>query len=83
MSISHNNTIGKNSVKSHTMPIVLTSKFGDDIILRCLNSHHALSGYNKDIVIFNYYLQPERLCELKWKFYQFVQYQKALTAKKY
>jgi len=43
-------------VKNHTISIVLPSKFADGIILRWLNSYHALSGYNKDIVISYYYL---------------------------
>lgn len=37
--------------------IVLTLKFACGIILRLLNSHHALFGYNREYaVMFHYYL---------------------------
>lgn len=42
---------------NHVIIIVLPSKNARGIFLRWLNSHHALSGYNKGyIVMFIYYL---------------------------
>ncbi len=38
-------------MKNHTNSIILPSEFTDGTILRWLNSHHTLSGYNREIVI--------------------------------
>lgn len=39
--------LGEDNVKN-VITILLPSKFSYGIILRCLNSHHAMSGYSKN-----------------------------------